>query len=394
ASVAVALTTEVSGDPNALGSAYALSPTPLPLAKPTLLVFRAAGGPAPALGLVTVSLAVKTASGTFVAMGGRVDPAAGTLSVPIASTNPSVVAGEAAGRVALDGPPAIVVPLTNLVILPSFPVVLTDGSVRLAVTLQHPPSAGTRFSSFEFRIPGNTTITVQWTQPNLGRIDNLKVSPVTYTAPHRIRSSYAVATAWVTIRANDANTRLQLGLPADVIVLRRDWSIETEVKVDLPCEVPVIRPYSLSWTGKSKRNSTLTIADNFTITKKSDALYQADSHWDLCPAPYYGFTNITATGDSKLLDVQLENGPNGSPLSHFDVENRRFVIHGRSEFRTGGALLTGPGVSPLDIATTGEYSLPFVVDPRYYAAGEWFEVEPAVPYVTMHRHRLFSVDTP
>ena len=393
APVAVALTPEGTSEPDALGSAYALTPSALPLAKPALLVFRAAGGPAPALGLVTVSLAVKTGSGTFVATGGSVDPAAGTLSVPISSTSPSLVTGEPAARIALDGPPTQIVPFTNLVFVPDNATVLTDSSVAIKVSLKSPPSAGGGRAGYMPRVsPSEADSTVVWRRPaaRFGRIDTTAGPAVTYTAPHRISGAWQVMGLGVSIRTLSLAQRIDLN--AYIHVWRRNWRIETEVKVDRPCGVSFLTaPYSMSWSGTSQ--ATFSIADNLRITKNSDSLYKADTHWGLCPVPgLYAFTAITATPDSKsTIDVQFE-ALNGNPLSYFDAVERKIVILGYSEFKGDGATLTGPNVTPLTVAV-GEYSLPFTFTAKSYQEGEWMGAG-TVPTVTTHRNRIISIDTP
>ena len=143
APVSVALAPQAVADAEAFGSAYALTPSPLSLAKPALLVFRASN-PAPPLGLASITLAVRTDSGTFAATGGRVDAAAGTLTVPVASTSPSAASAGAAGARGALVIGTIVVPVTNLALDRQSASVLTDGTATFQVFLTWPPSAGGR----------------------------------------------------------------------------------------------------------------------------------------------------------------------------------------------------------------------------------------------------------
>ena len=385
APAAVALTLAVSGDANALGPAYALTPSLLPLAKSALLVFRAAGGPAPELGLVTVSLAVKTGSGTFVAMGGRVDPAAGTLTVPIPSTNPSANAGETSSRVALDAATFLEV-LGNQTITPRSPLVVTDHGVTFGIAQKLPPSAGgpdVRYlSSAEER-----DFTVRWTRPSRGTIDNTTGKIVLYRAPHRIRWAMDYASLLATIRVSGPDIALRYVVNAGIFIVRRNWRIETEVVVEQPC----LFFYQLGYFWKEQ--GTFSIGDDLKITKNSAAVAQTSNPstiWHICNGIPHGYTTITPTGDFDV-DVQFES-LNGGPLSFLDADARTLVLYGYSAFKGGTATLTGPQASPF-LASVGDFSLGFTFNASPYDEGVWFDGIRG-QYVTTHRHRIVSIDTP
>lgn len=392
APVAVSLTPEVNSDPNALGSAYALTPSVLPLGKPAIVVFSVAGGAAPPLGLVAVSLAVKTDSRTFVAMGGRVDPAAGTLSVPVASTNPSIVAGRAAARGSF-GPSASFMSLHSVVVSPGIATVPTDGHVVLGFANKFPASAsGERWEL----IPAEyeSAFTVRWTRPRLGRIDSTTAKTVTYTAPHRIGSALRSVSFPVTIRATtDYGEKLRYSVPANVRVVRRDWRIETEVVVNEPC----MFFYKLDYFWKEQGTFFIRDEQALRLTKNFAGTAQTtnrDKTWSICNQVPHGYTTITPVGDIEV-SVQFDSREgDGVPLSQFDERFDRMSIFGRSVFTPGGAVLTGEA-APFVVEKKAPFEIPFLLEVEIsQQEGRWFEVAPPVPGITTHRHRILSVDTP
>ena len=378
APVTVALTPEAVADADAFGSAYALTPSSLPLAKPALLVFRASGS-APALGLVSLSLAVRTAAGTFVAMGGRVDSAAGTLSVPISSTSPSVSAGEPAARVARDDGLAILVALRNAIVSPEFPTVLTDGQTALSLALHFPPSAGGR--DVGFSAAQLSQFTVRWTRPPVGTLDSTTDKIVIYTAPHRIRRGYFGVFFEVTIRVSNPTVNLRFSLPASLLIVRRNWKIETEFAFHEPTCAGG-RSWTLDWFWNEQGSFSIADADgNGTgkITKNSAATAQTRiPQWGSCP-PFTAITGGAGIGG----DVQFL-------FASFDFKIRDFSIIGTSRFNPGTAVLSHPlGPSSVSWPYT---TLPFSLRARFFQESEWFDTFP--PSAVTYRNRIISIDTP
>jgi len=414
APTAVALTTTAATEEDALGSAYSLTPSDLPLAKPALLVFRSAGGPTSPVRLVGASLALKTGDGLFVAMGGRVDPAAGTLSVLVSSTSPSFSL-EAAPREAMVSGPIAVMAVRSLVLFPDNPSTLTDGHRSINILFKGPPTAGT---ADRFYLPfGDPRVTVRWTQTRLGNLNPTTTSSVTYDAPHRISEAVVRTDTHVTIRGPRG---IRINLTIGIFVVRRDWILETEVVIDQPCVKAGginISPNELHWFGEEQ--AQFSISDGVThgnpggglayeirggLTKKGSipGAVPTIPGWILCPSPVYAFTAATPTQPFSALDTQFEpgNGVEPFPLANFDFEKREFNILGFTRFTQGSAQLTGPGVSPLNVGG-GEYSLSVTIcgDSQCNAGvsarreNEWFTSTLTPPTVT-HRYRFVSVDTP
>lgn len=229
--------------------------------------------------------------------------------------------------------------------------------------------------------------TVRWRRPRRGTISNTTDKVIVYTAPHRISHAIASDLFWVTIRSSRVGYSVRFSLPVTVLIVRRNWRIETEVVVDQPCAFF----YTLGYFWKEQ--GTFSIGDNRKITKNSAAIAQTSDPstiWGLCSQIPHGYTAITPTGDFEV-DVQFEF-LNGGPLSFIDVSAHTLVIYGHSAWKGGSATLTGPGASPF-LVSVGANSLGFDLNVSYFEEGVWFDGSRA-PSVTTHRHRIFSVDTP
>ncbi|MEO8055021.1 MAG: hypothetical protein ABI768_07700 [Acidobacteriota bacterium] len=383
--VAVGLTAEVTGEADAIGPAYTLTPSSLVFAKPALLVFRPASGAPLDAGLVSVSLAVRSASGTYVATGGRIDASAGTLTVPISSTSASVGAARTAARLAAE-PELQYLALTNVAFDPPFPFVLTDGTVSVGLVLRAPPSAAGTEARYVLRALDRNA-TIRWSRPRLGSIVAEANGSGTYTAPHRIRAGMWPVRLAVTI--DGWGTRVVMRTSAGV--LRRKWKIETQVTFDEPCGVPLpLGPYSLKWIGDA--DGTFVIDDDYRITQFFAALPEPVAPaWNLCPAPFYGWAAITPTGPFEIA-LKFDVSTTGLHLSHFDVNKGTFDLVGRSDVKKGGATLTGPQVTPLVVAG-GDHTVPFEFRPRPIQEGEWVDLSGLLTTVK-DRYRVISIDVP
>jgi hypothetical protein len=343
--VAIALTPEVSTVDGALGSAYALTPAVLALAKPALLVFRASAGPALALGLGAVSLAVKTDSGTFVAAGGRIDPAAGTLTVPVSSVSPSG-ALTTARRVGLDNSKTVIVPANNLVVTPDNPTVLTDGQIALGVVAKFPPSAG---DAAEGYLPvlsplDQQHMTVKWAKPKLGSFDSTTEKIVIYTAPNRINpgkqitspGAFLSSRAWtifdtsVTVRFSCCGAAvLRMDLPTTITIVRRNWEMVYSYSIRRKCSDPT--DYGLDWDTNGKVSFAIEDQGGLRIT--GQVLTLGKPTWRTCGA-CTAIAGSDATGFSGL-DAVLQTP------SSFDFKTLDISLLAKAAYTTGSATLTG-----------------------------------------------------
>ncbi|MEO8055018.1 MAG: hypothetical protein ABI768_07685 [Acidobacteriota bacterium] len=394
--VAIAITPEAIADADAFGPAYSLTPSPLPLAKPALLVFRASD-PAPDLGLVSISLAIRTASGTFFAMGGRVDPAAATLSVPIASTNPSAPSVRAARNSSLAGG-TLILSLKNLAVGPLQPAVLTDGSVRLHLGLLWPPSAGVKPAGLRLELSPEDlkTLVVLWKRPTVGKIvaDPTNVFSVTYVAPHRVRAADFFVGSSVSARAGS----IRIVARYQVEIVRRDWVIETDFTLNkLPCDQEV-DPFEVSWhnfqTGK------LRINDGGSITLTASSYQYENPVWALCPARQDGciltgacvwYKKLTPDPDG-FADLTLEL----SAFSAFDLTKGQFTLDGNTNYYRPGAQLSGGSFPYVDFRVEPvTFPIPLSLPVRLDQERVWFKEENGSfgPYFET-RHRIYSVDAP
>ncbi len=397
ASMTVALTPEDSGMAGALGPAYALTPATLPLGKPALLVFRAAGGPAPPMGLVTVSLAVKTDSGAFVATGGRVDPAAGTLTVTISPTSPSgALARKAGGRDSLKSGQTIYVPLSNMAFVPETPTVLTDGRAQITLILKFPPSAGGATPDFKiFPLPGDEQATITWRRPALGRIDVTTGPKVTYTAPHRIEG-VLFGYGWnftdmpVTIRNSRLGSAvLRIDLNVRVVIIRRDWKIESELVIVSTCDNGL--DYQLNWT--SKETTPFTIADDGQIERSGVQVASGTApKWGHCS----NCSGIIGAGADEFSQVATK-----FLSASFDFDTHVIDIFAQSDYTRAGATLTGcqmDGGVVFSQVIDGQLGHAFIEDPCEVVTtpeSQWFQLGGGSGGKTAtYRYRFVSVDVP
>ncbi|MBK9063216.1 MAG: hypothetical protein IPL89_08475 [Acidobacteria bacterium] len=391
APVAVSLAPQAVADAEALGSAYALTPPSLSPSKPLLLVFRPASG-APGSNLASVTLGVRTPAGTFAAVGGRIDPAAGTLSVPIVSTNPSAAASRAAvaSQRSLDEAPTLIVPLSAMALVPAEPFVLTDGSVDLQVILKWPPSAGIRPPGFRLSLSLDDLLTVtrRWLRPRIGSIV-VQGQSARYTAPHRIGGPAARAEFRVAFRRDGVE---QFFVPINVVIVRRDWRIETEVRLQQPC----LAFYTLDMFWNEQGSFRIADPDaegKFRITKNFAATAQTGTpKWGICDAIPHGFTTITPNQNQTEVDVKFQT-IGDTEIAFFDPETGTIEILGSSEFSAGGAVLTGPSVSPLPVGDQA-FSASWSLSIRPFQEGTWVDAYPPILALTTHRHRIISIDTP
>ena len=392
APVLVSLAAQVVADAEAFGSAYVLTPSPLPLAKSALLVFRATD-PAPALGLGSITLAVRTDSGTFAATGGRVDPAAATLSVPIASTSPSAPSARAPGGAARN-PLVIgtmVVPVTNMELDRQYAAVLTDGSATFHVLFRWPPSAGGETAGYKLELD-RANVAWAWSQPKLGK-RVVSLGEMLYTAPHRIQISEVFDELTLLVQADP---HFKMIFFVSVEIVRRDWVIETDFTLNhVPCEQEVF-PYELDW--HNFQTGRFRINDGGSITLTGSQFQYENPQWKLCPAPA-----VAQVCTCKWYD-KLQPDPEGyfdletelTAFSKYDFAGAEFDLEGNSNYASPGAWLRG-GTFPYEDQRIEPvtFPLPISLRVRVYQEDVWFEDDNSSygPYFTS-RHRIRSVDTP
>ncbi len=392
AAVPVALTAEAVADAEAFGSAYALTPSTLPLAKSALLVFRASD-PAPALGLVSVSLAVRTASGTFVAVGGRVDPAAGTLSVPIASTSPQASSLEAYGaRGALDAG-TILLPINNLSVGREKLAVLTNGSEGLFLGLVWPASAGVKPAGFKIKLSpeDRSALRVRWNHPDLGNIvqDPKNQLNATFVAPPRIPSASSIASLRVSVRGAES----LVDVLASVEIVRKNWVIETDFTFNSPPCAEQINPYTVKWHNSQKVGFRILDVGSLTLT---GAIYGLEKPvWALCPAYTVGdaskwYTTLTPDTDG-IVDGTVEL----TPFSNYDFGKRGFVFEIGWTVELPGAMISG-GKFPYEDFRVEPVKLPdsFSRTVPIDQENVWFPEHSILDPYSLYSYRVYSVDAP
>jgi hypothetical protein len=334
-------------------------------------------------------------------MGGRVDPAAGTLSVPIASTSPSAASvGAASARGALADAPTIVVPVSNVVLDPDDPTVLTDGSVRLKIIFQWPPSAGARPPGYALALSpeDQSALVISFTPPTIGKFSDNTGGTVLYTAPHRIKSAGNLAAFTMTVRST---FDFRMTLPGKVYVVRRDWIIETDFTLShIPCEQDIF-PWELDWKNFQTGKFRINVGGSITLTASSYT-YEKPV-WKLCPPDAIAIACIQ-TGSCKWYTT-LTPDPDGffdltvelSAFSNFDFKKLEFNLDGSSTFESPGATLSG-GTFPMDNYRVEPVTFPLPISlwVPIGLEGEWIQDDNGggYPAPMQVRHRIYSVDTP
>ena len=323
------------------------------------------------------------------------DPAAATLSVPIASTTPSAPsarASEGAGRGALVIG-TMVVPVTNMELDRQYAAVLTDGSATFHIVFRWPPSAGGETAGYKLQLD-RANVAWAWSTPKLGtRVVN--PGEMTYRAPHRIPISEVFDEITLLVQADP---RFKMIFFVSIEIVRRDWIIETDFTLNhIPCEQEV-NPYELDW----HNFQTGTFPDQ---RRRLDHVDRAPSYqyekptWKLCPAPAVA-QNCTCKWYDKLepdpdgyFDLEVEL----TAFSKYDFAGAELDLERQLELRVARRVAAGrhlPLRRPEDRAREVP-PLPISFRARVYQEDIWFtdDNNSYGPYFTT-RHRIRSVDTP
>jgi hypothetical protein len=214
--------------PDALGPAYDLSPGGLAFARPALLVLRYGVNGLPVDGIDAVSLAVLGSTGWGGLTGGRVDTTSRTLLVPFRATSPaSALAGTRNAQAD-----------SNSTRIGSFPSVFvnhqgwipTGGEMKLSLSVKGEPTS-TGAGGLIVPLKEQPGISVTWSDPGDGSLDNRNNSRVTYTAPASIKYVFHKVDLEVTVGGGN-----KFVTKTSLYVIRRKWYLDLRVDMNLVCE--------------------------------------------------------------------------------------------------------------------------------------------------------------
>jgi hypothetical protein len=195
APVSLSISPTANGAPNAIGSAYALSPVGVSFSRPAQLVLAYSDAELAGTGAGLLGIAVHEGTTWYGILGGAVDTAAGTLLVPVSSTGPApavAAGGRVPQRAAQSGNFA---PYGSVIIDPLEATVLEDDTRNLETDFVGPGAAQLAQPSvvqYPLNVPPSA-VEVTWSvngfyQGNFGGGGTISPSgngvSATYTAPH------------------------------------------------------------------------------------------------------------------------------------------------------------------------------------------------------------------
>jgi hypothetical protein len=236
APVTLSIAPTANSAPNAIGSAYALSPAGVHFERPAQLVFAYSNADLAGTGAGALGLASQEGSNWFAILGGSVDPVSRTLRVPITSTAPgpaSAGQGRIPQRAAQSG---TVGPYGSATVFPTERSVAEDDTVQLALNYVGPSSSGSStpgYAGLSYIAPPGLTATWQIN----GSFGSGAISPTpsgliaTYTAP---RCLPVINPVTVQVAARVANGPVNLSIALIRIIAKR-WSIEVTYKLEHTC---------------------------------------------------------------------------------------------------------------------------------------------------------------
>ena len=260
--VAFSIAAATNDAPNALGSAYDVSPDAIFFARPALLVFKWASTEINGIGSSNLGLAVQGASGWSGIGGGSLDLLNGVLIVPVSSTSASLSKASPAallaggsrriasyGAVGLDPPP---------------PLCALAGKTRiLSVTYVGPGSASASGMTPLSAGASRSDLTAAWslTQGSPGSLKQGDLS-ATYVAPV---SPPGIQPAEVKVVIEASGTPrirpISRSVPITVIPTRGTLKVKTSLAVT--CSNPTV-PFEFSVVDES--DFGFTINDDYGIT--------------------------------------------------------------------------------------------------------------------------------
>jgi hypothetical protein len=260
APVTLAIAPTTNGAPNAIGSAYAVSPVGTQFAIPAWLVLEYADAELKGTGPGALGIASDDGSSWQSILGGSLDPVARTLTVPVSSTSPSpaAVAGRRAPSPLARGNLG---PYGSVTIEPGSAVVPVRGRLRLSLKFVGPSSTATSARGFFALVPGGVQVDpIQW-DAIFGTIQPTGTYDALYTAPDclpRFNPVSILANVRASGGSHFPNTATVI---ARVRVVERDWMIETTYRSQSLCSLGFI--WSLDYT--RSHNGAFSLDDDGNV---------------------------------------------------------------------------------------------------------------------------------
>jgi hypothetical protein len=274
--------------PQAIGSAYALSPVGVAFARPAQLVLAYSDAEIDGTGAGALGIAAQDGSSWFGIGGGSVDPIARTLFVPVSSTSPGPQPA-ARGRVPLRATgTGNLGPYGSVRLDPEKAAVPVGGRKTFVLTFVGPASSAAR-PGFFLLVNGQAQIfDSTWYANGVpfgngveGTIFNSSVTNGEYTAP---RCKPPINPVWLGVHVSVVGSGTATNVGARVRIIEKDWKIVVTYRSQSLCSARAIwsLDYSRSGEGAFSIDEQLQVTDYLTGLTHENTTTPA---W--CP-PFFG----------------------------------------------------------------------------------------------------------
>jgi hypothetical protein len=300
--------------PNAIGSAYALSPVGVAFTHPAQLVLAYSAEDLAVAGAGALGIASQDGSNWLAILGGSVDPVTRTLRVPVTSTSPGPASAGGSRvplRVVANG---TVGPYAAASIAPAQYSLAEEGTVQLVLNYVGPSSSGSStpgYAAISSTAPPG--LTADWDiSSGEGQISAQPSGLLArYTAPRCVPNVNPV-TVQATARVPGGSVQLSTAL---IRIIPKRWYIDLTYRVERECSGFSLSVYSFYFE-QSHTFSTFEILDNLVrnfAPGPGHVNTEGPAVW--CPPGGAGCTNpeLSLPGDLQVTDVT--GSFNGAGLS-------------------------------------------------------------------------------
>ena len=225
--------------PNAIGSAYALSPVGVAFARPAQLLLAYSNADLAGTAAGALGLASQEGSSWFAILGGSVDPVTRTLRVPVTSTAPgpaSAGQGRIPQRAAQSG---TVGPYGSAIVFPTERSVVEDGSVQLALNYVGPSSSASStpgYVGLSYTAPAGLTAVWQINSTFGSGEGTISPTPLGTLAEYRAPSCVPLfnpVTVQVSARVGNGPVSFST---ARIQIIQKRWYFAVTYRVEHTCQ--------------------------------------------------------------------------------------------------------------------------------------------------------------
>jgi hypothetical protein len=341
--------------PQAVGSAYALTPVGLAFARPARLVLAFSQAEIDGTGAGALGIASQDGSSWYGILGGSVDPVARTLSVPVASTSPGpqpAGAGHVVARASANGNLGA---YGSVKINPGGSVVPVQGTKQFYLSFVGPSSTQSTAVGFVLLATGglaaNSDSTWYANGVILGNgIEGTIFGTLTHTAEYTAPNCKPLLNpVRIAVHVTLYPAGLEVWVQAVVRVVEKDWQIDVTYRVQTLCSGGPPPPPIFSVDFLRAHMGTFRLDDQSRVINYLQGL----THQSLTSAsawcPGFG-ANCTQPSLSAIGDLSLTN-VRGALIGDFPAPHF---------FLTLSVDVPGTGAQVTGSCPTGEGALPYV----------------------------------